>query len=184
MFLFSCFTGLRWSDCQRISWNNIRNIQNNGKKEQVIILTQKKTNDEVIIPLTSSALALIESRKREKIENIESSSQFIFPRWSIEAEKKEGRVLRGKLSIQMRRWKAQVGFDRQFKFHLARHTYATWLIQNGVDLYTVSKLLGHADMSATTIYARVSDQVKLIAAAKLPHFDITKRNQKPLTKVA
>ncbi|MBI3510943.1 MAG: site-specific integrase [Bacteroidetes bacterium] len=185
MFLFSCFTGLRWSDCQRVSWNHIRNIQNNGKTEQVIILTQKKTNEEVIIPLTSSALALIESRKREKNGNVEPASPFIFPRWSIEVEKKKGWSLRGMLSIQMRKWKEAVGFERQFKFHLARHTYATWLIQNGVDLYTVSKLLGHADMSATTIYARVSDQVKLQAITKLPYIEISKQaKHKSLTRVA
>jgi hypothetical protein len=38
-------------------------------------------------------------------------------------------------------------------------------------------------MSATTIYAHVSDQVKLHAAAKLPHVDITKRYKQPLRKV-
>lgn len=185
MFLFSCFTGLRWSDCQRVTWKHIRNIHVKGESQQVIILTQKKTSEQVIIPLTPSAKALLDLRKSQIMEKIEAGSTYIFPRWSTEAEEKAGRPLRGLMAVNMRRWKEQVEFERRFKFHLARHTYATWLIQNGVDLYTVSKLLGHADMSATTIYAHVSDQIKLQAAAKLPFVEVSKNPKtRPLTKVA
>jgi hypothetical protein len=46
-------------------------------------------------------------------------------------------------------------------------------------------LLGHADMSATTIYAHVSDQIKMQAAARLPFVSIVKRKlQAPLTEAA
>ncbi|MCF8076084.1 MAG: tyrosine-type recombinase/integrase [Desulfotignum sp.] len=38
------------------------------------------------------------------------------------------------------------------KLHALRHTFATRQIQENVDLYTLSKLLGHADVSTTQIY--------------------------------
>ncbi|MDQ3108270.1 MAG: site-specific integrase, partial [Bacteroidota bacterium] len=168
MFLLSCFTGLRWSDCQRVMWSNIRTVNINGQKQKMICLTQKKTKQEVMVPITASAEVLLEKRKKEIMADLEPQSLFIFPRWSSEMEKTKAKPLRTALSYFMRSWARQVEFPRRFKFHMARHTYATWLIQQGVDLYTVSKLLGHADMSATTIYAHVTDQVKLQAAMRLP----------------
>jgi site-specific recombinase XerD len=87
MFLFSCFTGLRWSDCQRVCWKYIRNLKIDGKVTPVIILTQKKTSEQVIVPLTPSALALLEARKAEVQKNGEPKSAYIFPRWSVAAEK-------------------------------------------------------------------------------------------------
>ena len=45
----------------------------------------------------------------------------------------------------------------KYKFHTLRHSYATYLRDKGVDIYTISRLLGHAQVTTTQIYARVSD---------------------------
>ena len=42
---------------------------------------------------------------------------------------------------------------KDFKFHDLRHTFATRLVQNGVDLYKVKELLGHKTIAMTTRYA-------------------------------
>ncbi len=52
--------------------------------------------------------------------------------------------------------------------HTLRHTFASWLVQNGVDLYTVSKLLGHSSIKSTEIYAHLSPNTFLSAMQKLP----------------
>lgn len=52
--------------------------------------------------------------------------------------------------------------------HTLRHTYASHLVQNGVDLYTVSKLLGHSSIKTTEIYAHLSPITFADAIKKLP----------------
>lgn len=52
--------------------------------------------------------------------------------------------------------------------HKLRHTYASHLVQNGVDLYTVSKLMGHSSIKTTEIYAHLSPITFTKAVDKLP----------------
>ena len=51
----------------------------------------------------------------------------------------------------------ECGIDKQLSFHLARHTYATTIcLSNGVSLETLSKMLGHKQITTTQIYAKVT----------------------------
>lgn len=53
-------------------------------------------------------------------------------------------------------------------FHCGRHTFAVMMLDLGTDIYTVSKLLGHRELSTTQIYAKVLDKNKQAAVAKIP----------------
>lgn len=59
--------------------------------------------------------------------------------------------------------------------HKLRHTYASHLVQNGVDLYTVSKLMGHSSIKTTEIYAHLSPITFANAVKKLPKITIKKK---------
>lgn len=54
-------------------------------------------------------------------------------------------------------------------FHQRRHTHATMMLTLGVDLYTVSKLLGHTNIQTTQIYAKLVDESKKKAVALIPN---------------
>jgi integrase len=61
-------------------------------------------------------------------------------------------------------------------FHELRHTYASHLAQAGVDLLTISKLLGHADTRITARhYAHLADKTLAAAVTKLPAFSTARR---------
>jgi integrase len=55
-------------------------------------------------------------------------------------------------------------------FHTLRHTFASWLAQKGVPLYTISELLGHASLDMTKRYSKLSPDTKKDALKMLPTF--------------
>lgn len=54
--------------------------------------------------------------------------------------------------------------------HVSRHSYATMMLTIGVDIYTVSKLLGHKNVATTQIYAKIIDQKKIDAVNMMDRF--------------
>ena len=66
----------------------------------------------------------------------------------------------------------KAGITKHITFHCARHTHATLLLTNGVDIFTVSKLLGHKEIKTTQVYARIIDEKKKEAVNKIPSIKI------------
>lgn len=60
-------------------------------------------------------------------------------------------------------------FALLLNIHTARHTHATMMLTLGVDLYTVSKLLGHTNIQTTQIYAKLVDESKKKAIDLIPN---------------
>lgn len=79
-----------------------------------------------------------------------------------------GMVFRGLSRAHTRepfkKWLKDAGIKKKITFHGLRHTYATLLITNGTDIYTVSKMLTHKNVATTQIYAEVVNQKKRDAA--------------------
>ncbi|MEF2792845.1 MAG: site-specific integrase, partial [Alistipes dispar] len=68
----------------------------------------------------------------------------------------------------IKRWVLRAGIHKDITFHCGRHTFAVMMLDLGTDIYTVSKLLGHRELSTTQIYAKVLDKNKQAAVAKIP----------------
>ena len=64
------------------------------------------------------------------------------------------------INIFLKPWAKAAGIDKRFSFHTVRHTFATMMLTFGAHLYTTSKLLGHADLKMTQMYAKIVNQKK------------------------
>lgn len=139
-FIFACLTGLRYSDVIRVRYEDI--------VDGVITLRQQKTNEVVYIPLTDDASRLIEPLAQEGL---------VF-----------GPLVASTLMRYIRRWAQKAGITKRISMHTARHTFAVLLLTKGVDIYTVSRLLGHRNVKTTQIYADIVDERRKEAIKKLP----------------
>jgi len=144
-FLFSCFTGLRYSDISELKWGD---IVNDGDRMSINGKIVKKTRMPIYIPLGKEALKYLPDRGNK----MDSELVFKLPR---------------DYNVQIIRWGKLAGINKHFSFHTARHTFATLSLTAGVDLYTISKLLGHKNISTTQIYAKIVNSKKDEAIDKL-----------------
>jgi site-specific recombinase XerD len=76
---------------------------------------------------------------------------------------------RATMRYVLKAWLISAALNKRITFHSARHTFATMLLTFGVDIYTVSKLLGHKDIKTTQVYAKLIDLKKDEAIDKLPY---------------
>lgn len=145
-FIFSCLTGLRWSDINKLLWSE---VQHSNEMGYYIRFRQKKTKGAETLPISEQAFGLLG-----------------------ESQDKDERVFKGlKYSawhnLKLQQWMMRAGISKTITFHCARHTYATLQLSAGTDIYTVSKLLGHRELKTTQIYAKVIDQQKKEAANRI-----------------
>ncbi len=146
MFLFSCITGLRWGDVEKLTWREIQHSKKNG---YYIRFKQEKTSGAETLPISEEARSLCEE---EGHPNDLVFTGLKYGNWN---------------QTHLKKWLRAAGITKHITFHCSRHTYATLQLTLGTDIYTVSKLLGHKNLSTTEIYAKVINEKKVEAANKI-----------------
>jgi integrase/recombinase XerD len=79
-----------------------------------------------------------------------------------------GRLTRQGAWLVVKRWGAEVGLEARLTPHVLRHSCATHMLDHGADLRSVQELLGHASVSTTQVYTKVSAE-RLVAAYRAAH---------------
>ena len=141
-FLFSCFTGLRWSDVTTLEWKHVH-VSADGRS-QYIEKQQVKTRHDVVVPLCRDALKWMPERR--------DGGKTVFHELHISLTTAE---------VILREWMEAAGIRKHITYHCSRHTAATMWLTLGANLYVVSKLLGHRSIKVTEVYARIVDQTKI-----------------------
>ena len=146
-FLFTCFSGLRFSDVRALKWGDFQ-MDNEGYN--VIRYTQKKTKKNEYLQVSTEAMKFLPERgAAQDNDTIFTLSQ------------------NGYINQTLAGWALASGIKKRVTFHVGRHTNATLLLSLGAPIETVSKLLGHSDIKTTQIYAKVVDANKRVAVRRL-----------------
>lgn len=156
-FLFSCLTGIRWSDIQKLNWSQLRYSKKRGYE---LIFRQQKTKGIEYLPISDQAVELMG------------------PRGDVSDEDRifSGLKYSAYMNVGLFEWVARAGIKKKITFHCARHTNAVLLLENGTDIYTVSKMLGHRELKTTQIYAKIVDSKKTEAVNSLPKLNLKNKN--------
>lgn len=142
IFLFQCYTGLAYIDTKYLTKQNLF-----LDAEGVFWIKTKriKTGTEANVPLLPQAIKVLE--KYKDCKTLDGFNR-ILPVLSNQ-----------KMNSYLKEIQDLCGINKRLSCHLARHTFATTVtLNNGVSLETVSKMLGHTNLSTTRIYARLLDK--------------------------
>ncbi len=142
LFVFSCYTGISYSDIMKLTKDNIHlGIDGNNW----IITKRQKTKITVKIPILEKAQQLINKYSSHPITQVTGTLLPV--------------ITNEKLNAYLKEVANFSGIQKNLTFHMARHTFATTVtLTNGVPIETVSKMLGHTKLATTQIYAKVIER--------------------------
>lgn len=149
-FIFSCLSSLRWSDINKMVWAEVREEYQDDELVYKIHFEQQKTGGIEYLYISEQARELLGKRRGN------SDRVFIGLKYSAV------------YNNEIVRWCNRAGISKHITFHSARHTNAVLLLENGADIYTLSKRMGHSEIRTTTIYAKMVDQKNKEASNLIP----------------
>ena len=152
MFLFACYAGTSYVDVVAITPDNLSRDDNGA----LWLKYRRGKNGQLSrMKLLPEAIALIEKYRDDTRPTLFPVIPYQALKWCL-------------TSIKMK-----VGIKGRLSYHMGRHSFSTLMtLENGVPIETVSKMLGHADIRTTQVYARVTpkklfeDMDKYIEATK------------------
>lgn len=134
LFLFSCFTGLRFSDVMKVK---VDNIKTNPDRLEIQV---QKTDKPLTIPLFANAKEILHKYNHLTIKTGNS----------LALPKIDNAVINRALKVLME----FTNINKKISFHCARHSFASNLIENGTYINHIKDLLGHSNITQTQIYAK------------------------------
>ena len=149
-------TGMRKAELENLEWSDV-DLKRRKIKIQRKENWQPKTGEREI-PISTQLLELLNKHKSKNNKTLKSS--YVFPH-------KDGGKIRTKLREKLIQIAKKAEIKDLTRIHTLRHTFASHLVMNGVDLPTVKNLMGHSDIQTTMIYAHLAPDHLADAVNKL-----------------
>jgi site-specific recombinase XerD len=137
---FGAYTGLRRGELVNLK----RSAVDRDRKIIAVKLSdtfRTKTDRERTVTMCNRAL--------EIFDGIDSRGEYVF---TLNGKQIDGHWASELLKRYIKRSKLQ---ESALHFHSLRHSFASWLVQDGVSLFAVKELLGHTDIKTTQIYTHL-----------------------------
>jgi integrase len=138
LFLFSVYSGLRFSDANQLKRENVTLESDNN---HWMSITQQKTKEPLYRPLFKKAVQLMLEFEAEYPD-----SEYVLPR-----------ITNQKVNAYLKVIADFTGIQKTLTHHVARHTFATTImLDGGIDLKTVSFFMGHSSIKSTEVYGKIT----------------------------
>ncbi len=163
-------SGLRVSELVSLPINAIQREQNGNIKNYLIVVG--KGNKERIAPLNQASIKILNeyliirdrlgynSSRWLFIGNVRSSKKQkeVTIKPPLTTNKKDQHLTRQRFHSMLKELAVEAGIDpSRVHPHVIRHSFATHLLNQGMDLRVLQELLGHSDISTTQIYTHILD---------------------------
>jgi len=152
--LLSLDSGLRAGEVFNLSWNVI------DFENRLLHIRDTKNGETRVAYMTERVFLMLSTRKKA------SKTEYVF------TDRSGGKI--DSVSRSFTRVLSDIGFNKgvsdnrdKVVFHTLRHTFASWLVQKGVELYTVQKLMGHSKITMTERYSHLTPEHEKRAVSKL-----------------
>lgn len=159
MIILSYDSGLRLGEVVNLKWSDL-DLQQKIIKVSNKLDFQTKSKKDRIIPLTDRLYKLFLSIA-PNVFTIKENDSFIF------LAKNKVRFNLDFVSKSFKRAVKDSNVNQAYTYHILRHSFASNLVQRGVSLYVVSKLLGHSDLRTSQIYSHLQPKNLFEAVDKL-----------------
>ena len=136
LVILAANTGMRQMELLNLTWKQI-----NLETKNILLDNRNHITKSKKIPINDNIYKMLLDRKAE------STGDNLF---SYEGRNKDVMI-----SMKMKSYILKAGLNPKLHFHSLRHSFASWLVQSGVSIYLVSKLLGHSDIKTTEIYSHL-----------------------------
>ena len=165
IFLVALSTGLRRGEDTALKWEDLNldtgelKVRRQVKRTKGrLVITEPKTEESVRTIILPKSLVTILKEYKETID-----SEWMFPSPRVEGMPRDPSAVYGMMQVILERAEC-----KKVRFHALRHTFATTSVANGMDIKTLSTILGHVSSKTTLdIYLHSTEEMKKEAAEKI-----------------
>ncbi len=144
MFALAYGSGLRVSEICALR------VQDIDSKEMRIFVRSGKRNKDRYTLLSQYTLEVLRDYWRHDRPN--HPEGLLFPGW-----RNLSPITRESINRALEKWLRTAGVTKKVSIHSLRHAFATHLLEDGTDLFTIKELLGHSSISSTTVYLHLAN---------------------------